>query len=90
MPGLEICMSFKHFIFLSLVLAVTSEVFAGDASRIVKLSETPAAVQKTIHSQVGDGTLGEIDKALNGGETVYNVGLTAKDGNERDFTMDED
>ena len=83
-------MPFKCFIFLSLILAEAGEVFAGNASSIVKLSETPAAVQKTIQSQVGDGTLGEIDKALNDSETVYNVELTAKDGYERDFTVAED
>jgi len=83
-------MRFKHFLFLSLALVATNEVFAGDASRTVALSETPAAVQKTIQSQVGDGTLGEIDKVLNDGETAYDVELTAKDGSEHDFTVDED
>lgn len=66
-------------------------VFADDdQSKTVALSATPIAVQKTIHAQVGDGQLGEIDKVLDGGETFYDVELSAKDGQERDFTVDED
>jgi len=83
-------MRLKQFIFVSLACALPNGVFADDNSKAVSLSETPAVVQKTIQAQAGDGTLGEIDKDLDGGETVYNVELTAKDGTERDFTVDED
>jgi len=90
MPEQRFCMQSKHFIILSLGWLAVNGAFAEAVSKTVALSEAPPAVQKTIQTQAGDGTLGEIDKALNGGETVYNVELTAKDGHERDFTVDED
>jgi uncharacterized membrane protein YkoI len=65
-------------------------IFAGEPSKTVTLSETSAAVQKTIQAQAGNGQLGEIDKVLDDGETVYDVELTAKDGQERDFSVGED
>ncbi len=83
-------MRLKQFIFVFLCWAVAYGLFAGEASQTVALAETPLAVQKTIHAQTGDGTLGDIEKTLNDSEIIYNVELTAKDGSERDFTVDED
>jgi uncharacterized membrane protein YkoI len=65
-------------------------VFAGDDSQTVALSETPAAVQKTIQQQIGGGKMGEIDKTLDAGETVYDVELTTSNDVERDFSVAED
>jgi len=83
-------MRFGHFAFLSICCASAFAVLADDSSRTVALSETPVAVQKTVNARVGDGKLGDIDKSLSSGETVYDVGLTTKDGQERDFTVAED
>jgi uncharacterized membrane protein YkoI len=79
-------MRVKTIAFLSVIFAMAAVVLADDQSKTVTLSETPPAVQKTIHAQTGDGRLGEIDKTFDG-ETVYDVALTAKDGQERDFTV---
>ena len=65
-------------------------VFAGDDSQTVVLSETPASVQKTIQAQIGGGKMGEIDKTLDAGETVFDVELTASNDVERDFSVAED
>jgi uncharacterized membrane protein YkoI len=81
---------FKRFIFISLGWAAANGAWAGDDSKTVALSDAPAAVQKTIQAQKGDGTLGEIDQVTDDGETFYDVELTAKDGNEHDFTVDAD
>jgi len=69
---------------------MSGAVFAGEPSKTVALAETPTAVQKTIQAQVNDGTLGDIDKTSNVWEVAYDVELTAKDGQERDFTVAED
>jgi len=76
------------FLFVSCAMAVG--VFAGDDSQTVALSETPASVQKTIQAQIGGGKMGEIDKTLDAGETVFDVGLIASNDVERDFSVAED
>lgn len=83
-------MRFKQFVFLSFFCAAATAVFADDDSKPVALSETPAAVQKTINAQVGGGTLGEIDVTTEGGETVYDASLTATNGDERNFSVADD
>lgn len=40
------------------------------------LAELPAAVQKTIQTEIGDGKLGEIDKSVDEGEITYDVEFT--------------
>jgi uncharacterized membrane protein YkoI len=83
-------MRIKQFIFLAIGCATAVAVFADDNSKTVLLSETPAAVQKTINAQLGDGKLGSIDKTVDGEDTTYDIELTTKGGQERDFTVDED
>jgi len=83
-------MRFIRFIFLSFFCAAALVVFADDDSKPVTLSETPVPVQKTINAQVGNGTLGDIDLTTNDGEIVYDAGLTATNGDERDFTVADD
>jgi uncharacterized membrane protein YkoI len=46
-------------------------------------------VQAAIKTTVGDGKLNGVDKIVEDGETTYCAGLT-KDGQEHDFTFDED
>jgi uncharacterized membrane protein YkoI len=60
------------------------------ADGTVTLSDTPPAVQKAIQARAGDGTLGEIDRSSDDEETIYDVGLTAKDGSDRDFSVARD
>jgi len=83
-------MRFNQFILTSLFFGAAIAAFADDQSKTVALSETPAAVQKTVQAQTGGGKLGDIDKVLDGGETIFDVELTAKDGQEKDFTVAED
>ena len=84
-------MRFKLFVLFSILGGTAAAAFADDdQSKAIALSETPAAVQKTIQAQIAGGRLGEIDKETNGEEIIYAVELTAKDGQERDFTLDED
>ena len=83
-------MRFKQSIFLAIGCAAAIAAFAEDPATPAALSETPAAVQKTIQARVGDGKLGDIDKISENGGIVYEVGLTAKDGQDRDFTVAED
>ena len=83
-------MRFIKSAFIFFYCAASGAAFADDGSQAVSLSETPAAVQKIIQSQVGGGKMGEIDKTSNAGETVYDVDLTAADGSDRDFSVAED
>jgi uncharacterized membrane protein YkoI len=83
-------MRLKPFILLPLFCGLAAAVFAGEVTNIIPLSATPAAVQKTIKTQIGDGELGDMDTETNGEEIAFDVELTAKDGQERDFTVDED
>jgi uncharacterized membrane protein YkoI len=80
-------MRLTQLVVLLICCASALAVAAADDSRTVALSETPAAVQKTINGRIGDGKLGNINASVSGGETVYDVGLTSKDGQERDFTV---
>jgi uncharacterized membrane protein YkoI len=83
-------MQLRPFVFFTLVLAAATAVLADDDSRAVALSQTPAAVQKTISAQAGGVTPDEIDLATEGGETVYDISLTATNGVGRDFSVAED
>lgn len=54
----------------------------------VFLPELPAAVQKTIQSQLGKGKLGDIYKARDEGEVSYDVEMT-REGKARSFTVSD-
>jgi uncharacterized membrane protein YkoI len=83
-------MQIKQSILVFICCAMTATVFADDKSTAVTLAETPTVVREAITARVGDGKLGDISKTTENSETVYDVGLTAKDGQDRDFTMAED
>lgn len=83
-------MQFRQFILFSIFCGVAVTVFADDQSQTVKLSETPAAVQKTVQAQINGGQLGEIDAETNGEEIVYDVELTGTNDEERDFSVADD
>src|SRR6266403_1174639 len=53
----------------------------------VELSETPPEVQKTIRTQVGQGTLDGIEKTFEDNKTSFDVEMTTKDGADRSFTV---
>ncbi|HZL42496.1 MAG TPA: hypothetical protein VFD66_04375 [Verrucomicrobiae bacterium] len=82
-------MRLNNFILLVTGCMLASAAFARDDSKVVPLSDTPVAVQKAIRAQAADGTLGEIDRVMDDGGTLYDVELTARDGSGRDFTVDE-
>jgi hypothetical protein len=65
-------------------------VWAADDSKPLALSDLPAAVQKTITSQIGDGQLGGIDKSKDDNESIFDVDFTTKAGDDRDFTVADD
>jgi uncharacterized membrane protein YkoI len=83
-------MGIKQAMRIFICCAIATTAFANDKSTVVTLSETPAAVQKTINARVGDGELDDINKTTEGEETIYDVGLTAKGGQDCDFTVAED
>ena len=64
--------------------------WAGDEGKLVSLADSPAAVQKAINVQVGGGKMGEIERANQDGETVYEVDFTSPAGADGDFTVAED
>jgi len=78
------------FVFLSIGCWTAATAFAGQSSTTVVLSEIPVAARNAIQARVGDGKLGSIEKTSQGGEIVYDVGLTAGNGQERDFTVADD
>ncbi len=78
----------KPLAFLAIFCGAVAVAFAHDDT--VKLSDTPAAVQKIIQAQVADGTMGDITKNADDEETVFDVDLTAKDGSNRDFSVAQD
>ena len=55
----------------------------------VELKDTPMAVQKTISTQVGAGTLDEIEKRQEDGQTIYDVSWTDQAGHDESFTVAE-
>ena len=59
---------------------------AGDETRTVSLSSLPAAVQKAVQTQVGDGKLGEIQRVEDEGEVSFEV-TVSKGETERSFTL---
>lgn len=65
-------------------------IFSTANGQTVLLSNVPPAVQKIIRAQTRGGTLGDIFKTTGDGETTYDVGLTAADGTDRDFSVAED
>jgi uncharacterized membrane protein YkoI len=73
-----------------LVCAIAAIATPALADETVALSDTPAAVQKTIHDQVGNGKMGDITKSAEDQDTVYDVELTAQNGFGRDFTVAQD
>jgi uncharacterized membrane protein YkoI len=54
---------------------------------VVQLAKTPAAVQTTIQSQVGNNTVGDIVKLSDDEGTVFGVSYTTKDGSDRDLMV---
>jgi len=56
----------------------------------VVLSETPEVVRKVIQTQVGTGSLDNIDKVLTGGKESYDVDFTTKDKVERNLVVGAD
>jgi uncharacterized membrane protein YkoI len=80
----------NFFASLGLFLAITSAAWAGDDAKTVALADTPAAVQKTIATQIGDGKTGDIDRTTENGETVFEVDYSTKAGDDGDFTVADD
>jgi uncharacterized membrane protein YkoI len=56
----------------------------------IALADAPAIVQKTIKAQMGADTLLSISKALDDGGMIYDVAVTMKDGQSRDFSVAAD
>ena len=56
----------------------------------VALTDTPAAVQKVIQSQVGKNKIGDIDRTSEDGETIFSVDLIAPNGEAHSLSVAED
>jgi hypothetical protein len=66
---------------------------AGDGTLLsveVTLSEIPAAARQFIQTELNGGTLESIDKNVADSEITYDVQGTAKEGQERNFTVGDD
>jgi Tfp pilus assembly protein PilV len=70
-----------------LIAATAASVLAAADSVTVTLAQTPAAVQRTIQANIGDGTLEEIDQTTGVTGASYDVDYTAKNGTEGGFTV---
>jgi hypothetical protein len=75
---------------LSFVFGVTA-LLAEEQSQVVAFADVPAAVQKTLLAESGNGKgkLGEIEKVTDDGETWYESSLV-KPKNERSFSVATD
>ena len=62
---------------------------AAEVRKAVTFAELPAAVQKTIATQAGNGKRGEIERVEEDGEVSYEAEIV-KDGRERDIAVGED
>lgn len=80
----------RAIVFFSLIAGMLAVSGQAMADTTLSLSETPAAVQKAIRTQAGNGQMGEITKDTDGQETLYDVGLTDKEGKDRDFSVAAD
>jgi hypothetical protein len=82
-------MTFRRVLFTWLGAGVCSVLFVPAAgAEIQPLAQVPPAVQKGIQAQLANGTLGEIDREDEDGETTYTVEIT-KAGQARDYTLSE-
>jgi len=59
-------------------------------SREISLDEAPPAVQKTIKTQLGQGTIESIEKSFEDGEISFDVEMKKKDGAESSFNVAPD
>lgn len=70
----------------------TRQFSVGESGELLNLQvflpELAAAIQKTIQTQVGKGTLGDIFKSVDENETSYDVEMT-RDGKSRTFTLND-
>jgi uncharacterized membrane protein YkoI len=73
-----------------LSFVAVNSVIAADDDKTVGLADTPSAVQKTIAAQVGDGTVEDINRSTENGETVFEVDFATKAGEDHDFTVADD
>ena len=62
---------------------------AAAETNIVRLSDLPLTVRKTIHAQLNGARLGGICKSIEGGEVSYDVEMTSR-GKTRSFTVSEE
>lgn len=83
-------MKAKRVVPTLLIGAIAASAAPALADETVALSDTTAAVQKTIHEQVANGKMGDITKSAEDLDTVYDVALTATNGFQRDFTVAQD
>jgi len=68
---------------LGLVFSVATAV-----AEVIPFAQVPPAVQKGIEAQLGNGTLGEIERDEEDGEITYTVDIT-KSGRSRSNTLDD-
>ncbi len=74
--------------FLAIPL-MTAAVFAQDSETVIRRSQLPAAVERTVAEQSTGATVKGFTREIEGGKTYYEVELVAG-GRTRDVLMDAD
>jgi uncharacterized membrane protein YkoI len=73
-----------------LLCAASSGVLsAGESTTVIPYAQLAPAVQKGIQAQLGNGTIGEIERDEEDGEVTYTVEIT-RDRRARDYTLNEE
>lgn len=83
-------MRFKPNFFAGILLVAVGSIYAAGGSKSDLMTDVPVVVQTTINAQIGDGSLEEVDQTNDGGQTTFDVTVTNKNGEERDFTVADD
>ena len=85
----------KHFIALAMCMGLSLGCAANAAEekeekeQKIKLTDAPAAVQKTIKAQAGDQKIDMIEKDVENGKTIYEAEIMV-DGKRKEITVGED
>ncbi len=75
----------------TVVLALAWPAFADGKEEKVKLEDCPAAIQKTIKDNAGDGKIVEVEKeSRKDGTVVYEAEVKKSDGKTVDIKVAED
>lgn len=75
---------------LPVAMAFAAAGYAGEKEEKIPWTDVPAAVQKTITENAGDGKVGKIEKETKDGQTVYEAKVKKSDGTEIEVKVGQD